>query len=49
MGNYYLNYLTGDKGDYQNIFDYDSKTVEPLFQPVKEMIELIEKEINKTM
>jgi uncharacterized protein (UPF0332 family) len=37
------------KGDYQNIFDYDSKTVEPLFQPVKEMIELIEKEINKTM
>ena len=37
------------KGDYQNIFDYDSKTVEPLFQPVKEMIELIENEINKTM
>lgn len=31
------------KGDYDNMFDYDEKSVLPLFGPVEEMIELIEK------
>ena len=35
------------KGDYDNIFDYDSEIVQPLFKPAKEMIELIEKKISK--
>ncbi len=35
------------KGDYENIFDYDNDSVKPLFDPVAEMIDLIEKEINK--
>lgn len=30
------------KGNYDNIFDYDQESIEPLFEPVKEMIELIE-------
>ncbi|HZW66062.1 MAG TPA: HEPN domain-containing protein [Hanamia sp.] len=34
------------KGDYDSIFDYDQESVKPLFEPVKEMIELIEKKIN---
>ncbi len=34
------------KGDYENVFDYDQKVVEPLFSPVKEMIE---KEINNAL
>lgn len=29
------------KGDYDNIFDYNSNSVEPLFEPVEEMINLI--------
>ena len=33
------------KGDYENIFDYDNESVMPLFAPVSEMIDLIEKEI----
>ncbi|MCF6353013.1 MAG: HEPN domain-containing protein [Cyclobacteriaceae bacterium] len=33
------------KGDYDNIFDYDNNSVDPLFDPVKEMIELIDKKI----
>jgi len=37
------------KGDYENVFDYDQKVVEPLFSPVKEMIEIIEKEINNAL
>ena len=35
------------KGDYENIFDYDNDSVQPLFKPVNEMIKLIEEEINK--
>ncbi len=34
------------KGDYENVFDYNQEVVEPLFKPVKEMIEVIEKEID---
>lgn len=34
------------KGDYENIFDYDSDSVQPLFLPVEEFISLIENEIN---
>lgn len=30
------------KGDYDNIFDYDNESVLPLFQPVEEMLDLIE-------
>ncbi len=37
------------KGDYDNIFDYDDESVQPLFKPVEEMIELIEKEIKNTL
>lgn len=37
------------KGDYENIFDYNSELVEPIFEPAYEMIELIEKEINNTL
>lgn len=37
------------KGDYENIFDYDKESVEPLFLQVKEMLVLIEKEINKQL
>ncbi|HLW07426.1 MAG TPA: HEPN domain-containing protein [Marinilabiliaceae bacterium] len=37
------------KGDYDNIFDYDNDSVRPLFKPVSEMIDLIEKEIYKTL
>ena len=29
------------KGDYENIFEYDQESVEPLFIPVKEMLDLI--------
>lgn len=37
------------KGDYENIFDYDKESVQPLFKPVNEMIKLIEEEINNTL
>ncbi len=37
------------KGDYENIFDYDNDSVQPLFKPVSEMIKLIEKEINNVL
>ena len=37
------------KGDYENIFDYNKSSVQPLFEPVNEMIELIEKEIKNTL
>ncbi len=37
------------KGDYENIFDYNSDLVEPLFEPAVEMIELIEEEINNAL
>ncbi|MFW5851573.1 MAG: HEPN domain-containing protein [Bacteroidota bacterium] len=37
------------KGDYDNIFDYNEELVGPLFDPVLEMINLIEEEINKTL
>lgn len=36
------------RGDYQNIFEYNRESVMPLFEPVREMIKLIEDEINKT-
>ena len=35
------------KGDYDNIFDYDQESVLPLFPMVKEMIELIEDKIRE--
>lgn len=37
------------KGDYENIFDYDSNSVKPLFEPIAEMIDLIEEEMNKAL
>ncbi len=35
------------RGDYENIFEYDSESVKPLFDPVAEMIDLIDEEIKK--
>jgi len=35
------------KGDYENIFDYNSESVQPLFPQVLEMIEEIDKMIKK--
>lgn len=40
--------IGGQKGDYDNIFDYDQESIEPLFEPVKEMIELIEIKIDNS-
>jgi len=37
------------KADYEVIFDYDRDTVLPLFEPVKEMLDLIDKEIKNTL
>ncbi len=37
------------KGDYENIFDYDKESVQPLFKPVNEMIRLIEEEIKTAL
>jgi uncharacterized protein len=37
------------KGDYANMFDYNEESVRPLFQPVSEMIDLIEKEISRAI
>jgi uncharacterized protein (UPF0332 family) len=37
------------KGDYDNIFDYDNDSVQPLFKPVEEFINLIENEINTSV
>jgi uncharacterized protein (UPF0332 family) len=34
------------KGDYENLFDFDAESVDALFDPVIEMISQIEKEIN---
>lgn len=37
------------KGDYDNIFDYDEESVLPLFDPVNEMLNLIESTIKNEM
>ena len=37
------------KGDYDNIFDYDSDSVQPLFEPILEMINTINKEIKNAL
>ncbi len=37
------------KGDYENVFDYDNESVKPLFGPVAEMIDLIEEEIKSKL
>ena len=37
------------KGDYENIFNFDSEKVMPLFQPVEEFIKRIEAEISKAI
>ena len=37
------------KGDYDNIFDYDQYSVMPLFQPVEEMLDLIENTIKEEL
>jgi len=31
------------KGDYDDLFDFDKEKVEPYFEPVKQLIDLIEK------
>ena len=35
------------KGDYENLYEFDSESVLPLFDSVKEMISAIENEIEK--
>lgn len=35
------------KGDYDDLFDFDRTKVEPYFEPVKKLIEIIEKEITQ--
>lgn len=37
------------KGDYENIFDYDEESVKPLFEPVNEMIDIIHQEIKNAL
>ncbi|MFO7933667.1 MAG: hypothetical protein R6U78_06265 [Bacteroidales bacterium] len=37
------------KADYEVIFDYDRDSVQPLFEPVKEMLDLIDREIKNTL
>lgn len=37
------------KGDYDNIIDYDRDSVMPLFKPVEEMIKTIESHILKSL
>ena len=37
------------KGDYENIFDYNQESVQHLFEPVKEMIDKIDDEIKNTL
>jgi len=37
------------KGDYDNVFDFDQDSVQHLFEPVKEMIEKIENEIKNAL
>ena len=37
------------KGDYENIFNFDSEKVMPLFQPVEEFIKHIEAEVGKVI
>ncbi len=37
------------KGDYENIFDYTPGSVKPLFDPVWEMLERIQKEIKNAL
>ena len=37
------------KGDYDNIFDYDSESVKPLFESALEMINRIRAEINSNL
>lgn len=37
------------KADYGNIFEYDKETVEPLFDPVLDMIKLIDHKIKKDL
>ena len=36
------------KGDYENIFDFDKESVLPLFNPVKGMLDQINEEIQKS-
>lgn len=37
------------KGDYDNVFDYDEATVNPLFEPALELIEKIKEEIETVL
>lgn len=34
------------KGDYTDLFDFDRQKVEPYFEPVKELIQIIEKRVS---
>lgn len=35
------------KGDYADLFDFDKEKVDPYFEPVKQLIDLIDETLNK--
>jgi uncharacterized protein len=35
------------KGDYESVFEYDKDSVNPLFEPVEEMIDAIKREVER--
>jgi uncharacterized protein (UPF0332 family) len=37
------------KGDYESIFEYEQDSVNPSFDPVEEMINVINKEVEKEL
>lgn len=42
-------YDSRQKGDYENIVDFENNYVEPLFEPVQEMINMIDQEIRLSL
>ena len=44
---YFQLFTWRQKGDYDDLFDFDKSKVEPYFEPVKALIEIIEKKILK--
>jgi len=48
LGKYIFSFLLGGKrGTYDDLFDFDKDRVIPYFDPVKRLIEIIEKEIKE--
>ncbi len=48
LGKLYFQLFTWrQKGDYDDLYDFDKEKVLPYFEPVKKLIDLIEKRLNK--